>query len=334
MSKIFITGGAGYVGSRLVPQLIEEGHEVIVYDTFYFGDEFFTNIKDNLKLIKGDIRDTKKLKESIQNSEVFLNLACISNDASFELDENLSTSVNLHAFEPMVVAAKEAGIKRFIYASTSSVYGVSKEKNVREDHKLVPLTLYNKYKGMCEPILIKHTDSKFNSVIFRPATVCGYAPRQRFDLSVNILTNLAINKEEITVFGGDQLRPNLHIQDYCDVVKLFIKTDLKKINGEIFNVGYQNMSIKEISFLVKKVVEEEFIEKKGKIKILFQKSDDLRSYHINSEKIEKILNFKPKRSIEYAIRELCDKFKNNKFKDSTTNDLYFNVKRLKKLQIK
>src|SRR5262249_8773190 len=149
-------------------------------------------------------------------------LACISNDASFELDEKLSTSVNLDAFEPMVVAAKKAGVKRFIYASSSSVYGVSDSPDVTEDHPLVPLTLYNKYKGMCEPLLNKPLDANFVGVTMRPATVCGYAPRQRFDLSVNILTNHAVNKNRITVFGGSQLRPNLHVQDYCDAVELFL----------------------------------------------------------------------------------------------------------------
>ena len=181
-------------------------------------------ILNEVEIISGDIRDKEKIYTSCQNHDVFIHLACISNDTSFALDERLSTSINLDAFEPMVLAAKRSKIKRFIYASSSSVYGVSDQKNVKEDHPLVPLTLYNKYKGLCEPMLLKHTDKNFEGVVFRPATLCGYAPRQRFDLSVNILTNHAVNKKKITVFGGDQLRPNLHIQDYCDLIeKLILK---------------------------------------------------------------------------------------------------------------
>ena len=263
----------------------------------------------------------------------FINLACISNDTSFQLDEKLSTSINLDSFEPMVLAAKKAGIKRFIYASTSSVYGVSDKKDVTEDHPLVPLTLYNKYKGMCEPRLLNHTDNNFEGVIFRPATVCGYAPRQRLDVSVNILTNFAVNKNQIKVFGGDQLRPNLHIKDYCDLVQLLIKSDTKKIKNEIFNVGYQNMSINQISLLVKKVVEKQFPEK-GEIKIFKEKSDDNRSYQINSDKIKNKLGFIPQRSIENAVEDLCDAFRNNLLPNSFEDENYFNVKKLKSINAK
>ena len=162
----------------------------------------------------------------------------------------------------MVLSAKRAGIKRFIYASSSSVYGISEEKNVTEEHPLVPLTLYNKYKGLCEPLLFNHTDTNFEGVIFRPATVCGFAPRQRLDLSVNILTNFAVNKGMIKVFGGDQLRPNLHVMDYSDAVQVLIESESKKIQNQIFNIGYQNLSIIEIAKLVKKVVENQFQRKK------------------------------------------------------------------------
>ena len=331
--KIFVTGGAGYVGCCLVPELLKKDYHVTVYDIMYFTDNFLPKDHPRLTIIKGDIRDKDFLLSSCKNHDVFLNLACISNDTSFALDEKLSTSINLDSFEPMVLAAKEAGIKRFIYASTSSVYGVSKEKNVKEDHPLVPLTLYNKYKGMCEPLLFKHTDKNFEGVVFRPATVCGYSPRQRLDVSVNILTNFAVNKNFITVFGGDQLRPNLHILDYCDVVDLLIQADSDKIENQIFNVGYQNLSIMEIANLVKKVVQEEFPEKEL-IKITKETSDDNRSYHINSEKIKNILNFTPKRSIENAVQGLCEAFKNDLLKLSFEDDLYFNVKRLKNIQAK
>ena len=233
----------------------------------------------------------------------------------------------------MVIASKKSGVKRFIYASTSSVYGVSNVKNVTEEHPLVPLTLYNKFKGLCEPILFKHTDKSFEGVIFRPATVCGYAPRQRLDLSVNILTNYAVNKGFIKVFGGDQLRPNLHIKDYCETVQVLLRAESNKISNQIFNVGYQNMSISDLAFLVKNVVEKEFPEKKN-IEIIKTTSDDNRSYHINSDKINKILGFKPKRSIEKAVKDLCKAFKEKKIINSFENDLYFNVNRLKKLKVK
>src|SRR6476659_7283868 len=211
--NVLVTGGAGYCGSLLVPQLLAEGYNVTVYDLLYFGDSFLPKDNPRLKVIQGDIRDVAKLTAALQNQDVVLGLACISNDASFELDERLSTTINLDAFEPMVIAAKKAGVKRFIYASSSSVYGVSESPNVTEDHPLVPLTLYNKYKGMCEPLLFKHQSKDFVCVTVRPATLCGYAPRQRLDLSVNILTNHAVNAGKITVFGGALKRPNLPVQD-------------------------------------------------------------------------------------------------------------------------
>jgi len=331
--SIFITGGAGYVGSSLVPDLLEKNYKVAVYDIMYFGDNFLPKEHPNLKIIKGDIRDNIKIKNECEGYDVFINLACISNDSSFELDEKLSKSINFDAFEPMVISAKESGIKRFIYASTSSVYGVSKEKNVTEDHPLVPLTLYNKFKGMCEPLLFKHTNKNFSGVVFRPATVCGYAPRQRLDLSVNILTNFAVNKNEIRIFGGEQLRPNLHIKDYCDAVELLISVKKNKIENQIFNIGYQNMSINDIAQMVREVVEKEYPNRE-KIKITKTSSNDNRSYHINSEKIKKILGFVPKRSISMAIKDLCNAFKQRKIINSFEDDFYFNVNRLKRIKAK
>tara|TARA_E500000178_G_scaffold356658_1_gene436742 strand:+ start:6031 stop:7038 length:1008 start_codon:yes stop_codon:yes gene_type:complete len=331
--KVFITGGAGYVGSCLVPELLKRDFAVTVYDIMYFGDEFLPKDNPNLNIIKGDIRDTKKLSKECKDHEYFVHLACISNDTSFDLDENLSKSINFDCFEPMVKAAKESGVKRFIYASSSSVYGLSDKKNVTEEHPLVPLTLYNKFKGMCEPILFNHTDDKFTGVTFRPATVCGYASRLRLDLSVNILTNHAVNNGIVKVFGGDQLRPNLHILDYCDAVSLLIKAEKNKVQNEIFNIGYQNMSIMQLAEIVKKVVEKEFPEKKP-IKIVKTDSNDNRSYHINSDKIKNALSFVPKRTIETAVKGLCEAFKDKLIKDPFSNDFYFNVNRLKNIKAK
>ena len=330
MKNVLVTGGAGYVGCVLTPQLLTAGYNVTVYDTYWYGNHLPNHL--NLKRVEGDIRETAKLAAAFKGIDVVLSLACISNDASFELDEKLSTSVNLDAFEPMVVTAKKAGVKRFVYCSSSSVYGVSDKPDVTEDHPLVPVSLYNKYKGMCEPLLWKHQGPAFTCVTIRPATVCGYSPRTRMDLSVNILTNHAVNNNKITVFGGDQLRPNLHIQDMCDLYQLLIELAAEKIAGQTFNAGYQNLSIMEIAKTVRKVVKEEFPEK-GEIEILTTPTDDIRSYHINSDKIARAIGFRPRHTIEDAVRDLCRAFKAGKLPNSMTDDIYFNVKRMTRLGI-
>jgi len=327
--KVLITGGAGYVGSVLTPQLLDAGYKVTVYDILYFGADHLPD-HPNLTVIEGDIRDTAKLAQAFQGQDAVLHLACISNDASFELDEALSTSTNLDCFEPMVVAAKDAGVRRFVYCSSSSVYGVSDEPDVTEEHPLVPLTLYNKYKGMCEPQLFKHMSDDFTCVTIRPATVCGYGPRLRLDLSVNILTNHAITNRKITVFGGAQLRPNLHINDMCDLYELMLNAPTEKIQGETFNAGYQNHSIAEIAEIVRKVVSEEMPEL-APIEIVTTPSDDNRSYHINSDKIDRVLGFRAKRSIEDAVRDLCNVFKAGKIPNSMDDDGYYNVRLMKVL---
>lgn len=330
--KVIISGGAGYVASRLVPQLLGNGYEVTVYDILYFGKEHLPLWNPKLTVIEGDIRDTDKLEKACRGHDIFINLACITNDASFELDEELSRTINYDCFEPMVLAAKRAGVKRFIYASTSSVYGVSDAADVFEDHPLVPLTLYNKYKGMTEPLLLKHASEDFACVIFRPATVCGYAPRLRLDLSVNILTCHACLKNKITVFGGSQMRPNLHVKDYADVVQLLMEVPAHAINREIFNVGFQNMSILDIAHTVKRVVEQErSFTDPIEIEVL-PSDDDIRSYHINSDKIKNVLGFTPKYSVEDAVRGLCVKFGRTDMPDCLTDDIYYPVRRLRRLR--
>lgn len=331
MKHVLVTGGAGYVGSLLCPQLLDLGYRVTAYDICYFGSDFLPLDNPNFRLIEGDIRDTAKLAEAFKGVDVVISLGCISNDASFELDERLSTTVNLDAFEPMVKAAKVAGVKRFIYASSSSVYGVSDKPDVTEDHPLIPLTLYNKYKGMCEPLLFKHQSNDFVCVTIRPATLCGYAPRQRMDLSVNILTNHAVNNGKITVFGGTQLRPNLHVQDMCDLYKMLLEIDSAKIAGKTFNCGFQNMSIMDIALVVKQIVQQEFPEK-GEIDLVTTPTDDIRSYHINSDKIQRELGFTPRYTIEDAVHDLCRAFKRGDLANSMTDDRYFNVRTLKALK--
>jgi nucleoside-diphosphate-sugar epimerase len=329
--KVLVTGGAGYCGARLIPQLLGRGYRVTVYDIMFFGNQFLPRHDPNLRVVDGDIRDSAKFAAAVAGHDAVVHLACISNDASFELDEDLSTSINLNAFEPLVLGAKKAGVRRFVYASSSSVYGVSDKPDVTEDHPLVPLTLYNKYKGMCEPLLKKHTDADFTGVIFRPATVCGYSPRQRLDLSVNILTNHAANAGKITVFGGSQLRPNLHIQDYCEAVQLFLTAPTDKLQNEIFNVGYQNLSLMEIADLVRRVVGEEMPNRR-QVEIVTTPTDDIRSYHINSDKIKRVLGYVPRHTIEDAVRELCRAFLANKIPNSMEDDRYYNVRLLKRLK--
>ncbi len=329
MKSVLISGGAGYVGTLLAPQLVAAGYNVAVYDIMYYGCEL--KPQPGLRIIEGDIRDIAKFKKACKGIDAVIQLACISNDAGFELDEKLSEEINYKCFEPMVVTAKEQEVKRFIYASSSSVYGYSESPRVTEEHPLVPLTLYNKFKGLCEPLLFKHQSKDFVCVIIRPATICGYSPRQRLDLSVNILTNHAVNNNKITVFGGEQQRPNLHIQDMCDLYKLLLELPGEKIAGETFNAGYQNQSIMEIARVVKKVVQEEFPEK-GDIPIVTTPSNDTRSYRITSDKIAARLGFKPKRSIEDAVRDLCKAFKRGKLPSSMTDDKYYNVKVLKRIR--
>jgi len=331
MKKIVVTGGAGYVGHVLVPRLLREGYEVTVYDSLFFGCRLPNDPK--LRVIKGDIRDTGKLAAALEGQDAVLHLACISNDASFELDENLSKTINYDCFEPMVVAAKKAGVERFVYCSSSSVYGVSNSPDVTEDHPLLPLTLYNKFKGMCEPILWKHKANDFTCAVIRPATLCGYSPRTRLDLSVNILTNHAVNKGVITVFGGTQMRPNLHIEDMVDAYLLMLTAPREKVHGETFNIGYENHSIADIALMAQKVVSEE-IPEKGKIDIVTTPSNDNRSYHVNSDKIYRVLGYRPKRTIEDAIRDLVRAFRNHLLDDSFNDDWYYNVRTMKRLGVK
>jgi len=316
------------VGCVLVPKLLEAGHEVVVYDLMLFGADGLPG-DEHLRVVKGDIRDTAHLAKELAGMDQVIHLACISNDTRFELDSELGKSINYDCFEAMVVAAKAAGVKRFIYASTSSVYGVSDAPEVTEEHPLVPLTDYNRFKGMCEPLLLRQQSPEFTTVVVRPATVCGYSPRMRFDLTVNILTNHAVNKGKITVFGGSQQRPNIHVDDIAELYVKMLEYPDEMIAGEIFNAGYQNHTVSELAEIVKKVVGEEMPERDS-ITIETTASDDLRSYHVSSKKIARKLGYSPQRSVEDAVRDLCQAFKGGKLPDSLDDDRYINVRYLKK----
>lgn len=324
--RVLVTGGAGYVGHVLVPRLIAEGYDVVLYDSMLFGNKI--DAQAHLQTFDADIRDAATFAKAVAGCDTVIHMACISNDPSFELDEKLSTSINYDCFEPLVVASKKAGVKRFIYASSSSVYGVSEAPEVTEDHPLVPLTLYNKYKGLCEPLLWKHQGPGFTCVTIRPATLCGYSPRCRLDLTVNILTNHAVNRGKITVFGGAQKRPNLHIDDMVDAYLVMLRAPADKIAGETFNIGYENHTVMDIAQMVKKVVEQE-MPQRAPIAIERTETNDNRSYHINSDKVGRVLGFKPKRNIEDAVRDLCRAFAAGKLPGSMDDPSYINVRTIK-----
>lgn len=325
MKKIFITGGAGYVGSKLVPKLLSLDYEVTVLDLMIYGENVLDN-HINLNKIKGDIRDIKLLEKCLPGNDVLIHLACISNDPSFELNPTLGKSINLDAFEPLVQSSIKSGIRQFIYASSSSVYGIKKEKNVTEDMKLEPLTDYSKFKGECENILNKYSSEDFITTTIRPSTVCGYAKRQRLDLVVNILTNHAFHNREIKVFGGDQLRPNIHINDMVNSYLTVLNADSKKINNEIFNVGFKNQSVNELAYDVKDIIGND-------IKIINTKSDDNRSYHVSSEKIKNVLGFETQFTVKNAVSDLKKAFENKWLTNTFDNEFFFNIKRMNFLKL-
>jgi len=328
IKTVFVTGGAGYVGAVLVPKLLAQGYAVKVLDLYIYGDNVLDSVKSNSKLtqIKGDMRSRALLEEHLPGCDAVIHLACISNDPSFELNPNLGKSINYDCFPDLVEVSKNSGVQRFIYASSSSVYGVKAVPNVSEDLPLEPLTDYSKYKALCEEILLEASAKDFTRLILRPATVCGYSPRLRLDLTVNILTNLAYNKGIITVFGGAQMRPNIHIEDVSDLYIQSLRWDDKQIDGKIYNAGYENHTVMQIAEIVKGIVGEH-------VQLVVQETDDNRSYHISSEKIKKELGYSPKRSIEDAVRDLVVAFKAGKIPNSLSDPKYFNIKTMQQIEL-
>ncbi len=324
--KILVTGGAGYVGSLLVPKLLASGHEVTVLDLYLFGTDVLSALRNhrNLKEIRGDIRDQELVFQSLKGCDSVIHLACISNDPSFDLNPELGRQINYEAFISLVDNSIAAGIDRFVYASSSSVYGIKKDVEVTEELSLEPLTDYSKYKALCEEVLLARRSPNFETLIIRPATVCGYSPRLRLDLTVNILTNHAVNNGVIKVFGGEQTRPNIHIDDMTDLYVECLNWPRAIFDGQVYNVGYENHSVITIAKKVRTIVGDSVL-----VKVL--PTDDRRANHISSDRVFRKAGFHPRRSIDNAVQNLLDAFRQGKIENSMEAPKYFNIKLLQSI---
>lgn len=307
--NILVTGGCGYKGTILVPKLLARGYKVRVIDTMWFGN--FLAEHPNLTVARGDVRDIDRI--SLDNTDVVIHLSSVANDPCGDLDPKLTWEISALATMQLADKAARSSVKQFIYASSGSVYGIKGEEKVTEDLVLKPISEYNKTKMVSERVLLSYLDSMSIQII-RPATVCGYSPRMRLDVSVNLLTMQALSKGKITVFGGTQVRPNIHIDDVTDIYLHFI--DHPEITG-IYNAGFENISILDIAKLVTKHLS---------VEIVVTASNDPRSYHVNSDKLL-ATGFKPKKCVEDAIREIIEKFKSGLLKDE---EHFYNLKWMQK----
>lgn len=319
------------MGSALVPKLLARGHKVTVFDTYWYGEssEVFPTVQKHPALteVRGDLRDDRLLADALKGHDAVIHLACVSNDPSFDLDPTLGKSINYDAFRPLLKRVKEAGVRRFIDASSSSVYGVKSEPAVTEDLPLEPITDYGKYKALCEKVLDEERVPELVAVSVRPASVMGYAPRQRLDLTVNIMTTQAVLNKKMTVFGGSQQRPNLHIDDMVDLYLLLLDVPAAHIDGQVFNVNAENETVQGIAERVRNALG-------GDITIETTPSDDLRSYHTSGEKLQRALGFVPRKKIEDAVRDLAAALADGRLPDALTADRYYNVKQMKKLNVR
>jgi nucleoside-diphosphate-sugar epimerase len=308
MKKLFITGGCGYVGSLMINSFLSK-YTIKNVDNQWFGNKLkknnnLTNIKEDIRNLSGDFVD--------DDTYAVIHLANIANDPSVELDQTLSWEVNVLAAKNLIEKSIKAGVKKFIYASSGSVYGVKEEMKVTEDLELVPISAYNKTKMICERLLLSYKD-KIDVYIVRPATVCGLSPRMRFDVSVNMLTLQALKNKQITIMGGSQTRPNIHINDMIGVYEHILSSDIEQ---GVYNAGFENISILDLGNKIKNKVDCE-------IKII--ESNDPRSYRQCSDKLIKT-GFKQKFNIDNAIDEISDAFYN---KNLTDDDSCYTVKWMK-----
>lgn len=307
--KIFITGGCGYKGHILVPKLLARGYEVIVFDLQWFGCYLVPNKK--LTLIKGDVRNIDDIH--LDGVDCIIHLSSIANDPCGDLNPQLTWEVSALATMQLADKAKRMGIKRFIYASSGSVYGVKEELQVTEELELKPISEYNKTKMVGERVLLSYMNDMVVQIV-RPATVCGFSPRMRLDVSVNLLTMQALSKRKITVFGGDQVRPNVHIDDVTDLYLHLI--DHPEMTG-VYNAGFENISIMDIARMVTKYIP---------VEIMVTPSNDPRSYRINSDKLIDT-GFLPKKTVENAIQEIIQKYNSGELKDE---DHFYNLRWMEK----
>ncbi len=311
--NILITGGCGFKGTELAEQL-SQNNNVTVIDTQWFGN-YHNNPK--IKIIKEDIRNFKL--DHLDKIETVIHLANIANDPGVDLNPILSWEVNVLATQKLIEGCIKNKVKNFIFASSGSVYGVKEEKNVTEDLDLVPISTYNKTKMTAERVLLSYRD-KINIHIIRPATVCGYSRRMRLDVSVNMFVFQALSNKKITIFGGTQVRPNIHIKDINNVYEYFIKNP--SIESGIYNAGFENLSLIEIADKIKNIIGND-------IEVIISKSNDKRSYRLNSDKLI-ATGFKKKYSVDFAINEIIKKYETNKIKGL---DEFYTVKWMKKLRL-
>lgn len=335
---VLVVGGAGYVGSVLVPKLLKEGYKVRVFDNYTYsktnelGADIFGDLIDHksLEQIKGDVRDEKAIDEAVSEMTNVIHLACISNDPSFDLDRQLGKDVNYLSFFKFIKAINKYKTERLVYASSASVYGVKTEKEVTEELPLEPLTDYALYKAFCEKAIQDLISPENTSwVILRPSTVYGYGPRQRLDLVVNIMTNNALNRGEMRVDGGQQQRPNIHMDDVTSLYLLMLTLPKDKIAGKIYNAGNENLSVMQIAEIVQEIVG----EVTGKeVTLNIQDTKDNRSYRVSSRKIREEIGWKPEKNIRDGIRELVQAFQDGKIPNPLSDSRYVNIKRLQELE--